>query len=418
MTIRVTTLENGLRVVTDSMETVETVSVGSWVEVGTRQEDAAINGVSHMLEHMAFKGTKRRSAQAIAEDIEAVGGHLNAYTSRETTAYYAKVLKEDLPLAVDMIGDILQNSVMDEEELARERTVILQEIHQANDTPDDIIFDRFQETAFPGQALGRPVLGTAELVGGMSRDTLMGYMKGHYSAPRMVLAAAGRVDHDRFVDLVTGNFAFLPPYVERSGESFDYKGGDYRESRDLEQMHLLLGFQGVSYTDPDYYPSLILSTLLGGGMSSRLFQEVREKRGLAYSVYSYASSYTDGGTFGIYAGTSEGEVAELVPVICGELEKVCERVEGVEIDRARAQLKASLLMSLESTSSRCEQKARQMMVYGRLVPIEEVVEKIGAVDAASVVAVAHRIIASRPTVAAIGPVGTLESYDAIAARLS
>ena len=418
MSVDVTCFPNGLRVVTDSMSTVETVSLGAWVAVGTRNEEPALNGVSHLLEHMAFKGTRRRTAQAIVEEIEAVGGHLNAYTARENTAYYAKVLKEDVALAVDVIADIVQHATLDPEELARERAVVIQEIHQSNDTPDDVIFDHFQEAAFPGQAMGRPVLGSAELVENMPRDQIVQYMRSKYCAPAIVVAAAGRIEHAAFVELVRPAFDPLPAENQVRAEPLNYCGGEYRESRSLEQVHVVLGLDGVSYADPDFYPLAVLSTLLGGGMSSRLFQEVREKRGLAYSIYSFTSNYADGGLFGIYAGTGEDEVKELIPVVCDEITKVCERVDHDELARARAQLKSSTLMSLESTAARVEQAARQLQIYGRLVPVTEVIEKIDAVTADSVVGTARRIFATEPTLAAIGPADHLEDLAAIRARLN
>lgn len=415
--IRETRLPNGLRVVTDPMATVETASLGVWVDAGTRHEAPSVNGVSHLLEHMAFKGTERRSARDIAEEMDAVGGHLNAYTARDHTAYYAKVLKEDTGLALDIVADILQHSTLDAEELAREQEVVVQEIGQAIDQADDIIFDHFQATAFPDQALGRPVLGTEALVRAMTRDTLADYMAEQYSAPRMVLSAAGRVDHDALVAAAEKAFAKLPTSAPVQAEPARYRGGDFREKRDLEQVHVVLGFDGVSYADPDYYACSVLSTLLGGGMSSRLFQEVREKRGLVYSIYSFASSYDDGGLFGVYAGTGEDEVAELIPVMCEEVVKVTAGVTEEELQRARAQLKASILMSLESTSSRCEQLARQILVYGRPVPTSEVVGKVEAISAADVIRVAKRLFATIPTFAAIGPLAKVESYEKVAERV-
>lgn len=417
MDIRETVLPSGLRVVTDPMATVESASLGVWVDAGTRHEPAEVNGISHLLEHMAFKGTERRSARDIAEEMDAVGGHLNAYTARDHTAYYAKVLKEDTGLALDIVADILQHSTLDAEELAREQDVVVQEIGQANDTPDDIIFDHFQATAYPGQPLGRPVLGTEPLVRAMGRDTILSYMREHYSAPRMVLAAAGRIDHDSLVAEAERAFAHLSTAADVKPERAAYMGGDFREERDIEQVNLVLGFDGVSYDDPDYYAASVLSTLLGGGMSSRLFQEVREKRGLVYSIYSFTSSYADGGLFGIYAGTGEDEVTELVPVMCDEVVKVLDGVSDAELQRARAQLKASILMSLESTSSRCEQLARQILVYGRPIPTAEVVEKVEAIDNAEIMRVARRLFSTKPTIAAIGPLAQVESYDQIAARL-
>ena len=318
MTVRLSTLPGGFRIVTDRMDAVETVSLGVWVDIGTRHEPAAINGVAHLLEHMAFKGTERRSALAIAEEIEAVGGHLNAYTSREHTAYYAKVLKEDTALAVDILADILQHSVFDPAELERERTVILQEIGQANDTPDDIVFDFFQERAYPDQAMGRPVLGSPEVIRRLSRDAVVAYLRDHYGAERMVLSAAGNLEHDRLVDLAARLLSEVPRERQVSTEPARYTGGDFRQGRDLEQLHLVLGFPGLPLGHPDYYAATVLSTAFGGGMSSRLFQEVREQRGLVYAIHSFAHGYRDGGLFGIYAGTGEEEAAELAPVLCEE----------------------------------------------------------------------------------------------------
>ena len=417
MTIRTTTLDNGLRVVSDPMSTVESVSLGIWVGVGTRYEKPEMNGVSHLLEHMAFKGTRRRTATAIAEEIEAVGGHINAYTTSENTAYYVRVLKEDVRLGVDLIADILQNSTMEKDELERERAVILQEIHQANDTPDDVVFDNFQAAAYPDQPLGRQVLGDAGIVGSMDRETIIGYMNDHYNASTMVLAAAGRIDHDELASLANDMFSELPEGEQATREAANYTGGQSVVERELEQAHLLLGFKGVSYQDPDFYASAVLSTLFGGGMSSRLFQEIREKRGLVYSIYSFVSSYSDGGMFGIYAGTGENKTAELIPLVCDEIKKMTDNVGADELTRARAQIKASILMALESSSSRCEQLARQMMVFGRPMPTQEIVANIEAVDADAILHTARRIFDSSLTVTALGPVSKLESFESIQKRL-
>jgi len=417
MSVRVTELPGGLRIVTHRMETVETVSLGVWVHVGTRFETAEANGVSHLLEHMAFKGTERRNARAIAEEIEAVGGHLNAYTSREITAYHATVLKEDVPIAVDIITDILQNPIFDETELGRERAVVIQEIGQTRDTPDDIVFDRFQETAFPDQPMGWPVLGPPEIVAAMPGEVLRAYMGTHYTAPRMVVAAAGNLDHEAVVRLVERGFAGLGVGGGAAPQPARYTGGDQREQRDLEQVHLLIGFAGFAYDDDDYYAAQVMSTLLGGGMSSRLFQEIRETRGLAYSIYSFNSAYIDSGLFGIYCGTGEEEVAELVPALCSEMKRAGSDIEESELSRARAQLRAGLLMSLESTASRAEQLARQLLVLGRPLPLEEITDHIEAVDVAAVERTIARLLASRLTVTAIGPLGRLEGYQDVAARL-
>jgi predicted Zn-dependent peptidase len=400
------------------MERVETVSLGAYVATGSRNETEAENGASHFLEHMAFKGTERRSAADIAEEIEAVGGHINAYTAREQTAYYVKVLREDTPLAADIIGDILTRSAFAPEELERERGVILQEIGQANDTPDDIIFDRFQEVAYPDQALGRPVLGSETGIRAMPRSVLTDYMRRHYAASNMVVAGAGKLEHERIVNLVQEHFRDLPGVVAPETPSARYQGGEFRERRDLDQVHIVLGFPSVSYADPDYYATLLLSTLLGGGMSSRLFQEVREKRGLVYSIYSFNSPFMDGGLFGIYAGTGEKEAEDLVPVTIEELRKVQSSVSTTELERARAQVKASLLMSLESTGSRCEQLARQLQVHGRVIPTTETVTKITAVTTADVQRAAARHFAARPTLAALGPVDRVPKLAEISDKLA
>jgi predicted Zn-dependent peptidase len=418
MTVSLAKLSNGLRIVTDRIETVDTVSLGIWVEVGTRHEAPEVNGVAHFLEHMAFKGTERRSARAIAEEIEAVGGHLNAYTSRESTAYYAKVLKEDVPLALDILADILMHSSFDPAELERERTVILQEIGQANDTPDDIVFDHFQERAFPAQAMGRPVLGSPEIIRRLPREQVMAYLRAHYGAARMVLSASGNLDHDRIVDLADRLFSEMPPERPITAEPAHYAGGDYRQQRDLEQLHLVLGFPGLSLDDPDYYAAMVVATAFGGGMSSRLFQEVREKRGLVYAIHSFAHSYRDCGLFGIYAGTGEEEASELVPVLCDETMRLEQGFTPVELARAKAQIKAGLLMSLESTSARCEQMAQHMLIHGRPFDPADIVHKIEAVDDAAMKRVVTRWRSAPPTVAALGPVGRLEDFDRLKTRLA
>jgi predicted Zn-dependent peptidase len=418
MTILVTRLANGLRVASDRMDSVETASIGVWADVGTRNEPAEINGVSHLLEHMAFKGTTKRSARAIAEEIEAVGGHLNAYTAREQTAYYARILADDMPLAVDIIADILQHSTFDAEELARERAVVLQEIGQAEDTPDDIVFDYFQAAAFPDQPMGRPVLGKAEIVRDMRGETISGYMHQHYAPERLVLAAAGQVDHERLVELATRAFTDLSSGGANTPEPASYIGGESRIERDLEQVHVVLGLPGVGYLDPDHYALGILSTLFGGGMSSRLFQEIREKRGLVYSIYSFASAFRDGGIFGIYAGTGENEAAEILPLVIEELRRLPATLTSEELARARAQAKAGVLMARESTSNRAEQLASQLLIYGRPLPSEEIIQRIEAVDAAQLARVARRLMAGTPTLAALGPLGHLARLKSVAGRLA
>ena len=418
MSIGLARLANGLRIVTDRIDSVDTVSLGIWVEVGTRHEAPEVNGVAHFLEHMAFKGTERRSARAIAEEIEAVGGHLNAYTSRESTAYYAKVLKEDVPLALDILADILMHSSFDPAELERERAVILQEIGQANDTPDDIVFDHFQERAFPDQAMGRPVLGSPDIIRRLPREEVMAYLRDHYGAARMVLSASGNLEHNRLVELAEKLFSAMPAERAASTEPARYAGGEYRQPRELEQLHLVLGFPGLALDDPDYYAAMVVSTAFGGGMSSRLFQEVREKRGLVYAVHSFAHSYRDCGLFGIYAGTGEEEAEELVPVLCDETMRLEQGFTAVELARAKAQIKAGLLMSLESTSARCEQMAQHMLIHGRPFDPADIVRKIEAVDDTAIRRVVTRWRSAPPTLAALGPVGRLENFERLQSRLA
>lgn len=417
MSVRQTTLPNGLVVMTDTMPQVETVSLGLWVGVGTRDEAPEVNGVAHLLEHMAFKGTKTRTARDIADQIEDVGGHLNAYTTREQTAYYAKVLADDTSLATDILTDILRNSTFDPEELTRERAVVLQEIGQAEDTPDDIIFDHFQAEAYPDQALGRPVLGTAEIVERLQTDDIRQYLTGHYGASTLVAAAAGKIDHDAFVAEIADRMGDLPPAQIPNGPPSTYTGGFFREERDLEQVHLVVGFPGVASTDPDYYALSAYSTLLGGGMSSRLFQEIREKRGLVYSVYSFASSYRDSGLLGIYAGTGPDEIAELVPVLAEELRKSVSEITEDELKRAKAQLRAGTLMARESTSARVETLTQNYLVHGRHVPLEEMLAGLAAVEVSDVQRLAERMLTAAPTVALLGPAVAGDPFDLLQRHL-
>lgn len=417
MTVRLSTLNNGLRIATITMLDVETASLGVWVDAGSRHEKAEQNGVAHMLEHMAFKGTEQRSAREIAEEIEAVGGYLNAYTSREHTAYYARVLKEDIGLGLGLLSDILQHSIFEPGELERECGVIVQEIGQALDTPEDIVFDYLQTVAFPDQPMGRAILGTVEAVKSFNRASLLSYMAEHYHGPRMVLAAAGAVDHDDIVRRAEAAFSALPPSQPRPVVPGCYQGGEFRKKKKLEQAHFLLAFEGVPYAHPDFYVSEVFVNALGGGMSSRLFQEVRERRGLAYSIYAFANSYLDTGLLGIYAGTSEPALSELVPVIVGEIEAIAEGASEEETARARAQLKAALLMSLESSSARCEQSARQMLIFDRVIPVEEIIAQVEAIDAAAIRRFARGLLErGKPSVAALGLTARLESFAKLTAR--
>lgn len=401
-----------MRIVSEDWARLETVAVGVWVDMGSRHETQELNGIAHFLEHMMFKGTERRSARDIAEEIEAVGGQMNAYTSRDYTTYYAKVLKDDLPLAVDLISDILQHSLFDETETRRERDVILQELGQTLDTPDDIVFDYLQETAYPGQALGRPILGSEETVSAMTSDNLRSFMKSGYQSSRMVVAAVGNLDHDALVDMVSRAFDSVPTGEGIAISPAHYKGGEQRKNKTLEQLHLTLAFPGVSLTDPDYYAMQTFSTMLGGGMSSRLFQTIREERGLAYSVYSFTSSHEESGLLGIYAGTGKEMGKELMEVTAHEMHDLIGNVTAQELARAKVQLKAGMMMALEGTNARVEQLARQLMVYGHLIPVNEIIDKVDAVDIEAVQRVAKNSLTAAPlSMAYVGPGDEIVDYD-------
>jgi len=417
MNVEISHLSNGLTIVTDPMPQLESAALGVWVNCGARNETRPLMGISHMLEHMAFKGTRRRSARDIAEEIEAVGGFLNAYTSREQTAFHAQVLKADVPLALDILADILTQPAFDEAELERERQVVLQEIGQSRDTPDDIIFDHLQATIYPHQPMGWPILGEDDTVAGFSRSHLQSYMAGNYRAGSMIVVASGAVDHGCVVRIAEEKFAALPSGTTAEPMRANWVGGDKRVADDLEQAHMTFAFPGLRYTDPDIYALQVYVTALGGGMSSRLFQEVREKRGLCYSISAMAQSATDGGVVTIYTGTGEKEAREIAPVVAGEMAELASRPAETEVARARAQLKSALLMGLERPANRAEQIAGQLFTYGRVLSVREQASKLDEVDTAAVRRVGEKLMATeRPAMAALGPVGALEGYGTFAAR--
>ncbi|HEY7664188.1 MAG TPA: pitrilysin family protein [Xanthobacteraceae bacterium] len=418
MSVEVTQLSTGLAVVTDAMPHLETASLGVWVGCGSRYERPDEHGISHLLEHMAFKGTSRRSARQIAEEIEAVGGDLNAATSVETTAYYARVLRADVPLALDVLSDILADPCFDAEELRREQNVIVQEIGAAEDTPDDLIWDRLQETAFAGQPIGRSILGTPATVRSFDRARLAAYLARNYRGPEMVIAAAGAVEHQAVVRDVERLFSSFIGPRPAPAEPARFIGGSRIETRELEQAHIALGMQGVSQRDPNLYSLQAFTSVLGGGMSSRLFQEAREQRGLCYAIYAFHAPYSDTGMFGLYAGTDADDVGELMRVVVAEINGAAETINDAEVARAKAQMKAGLLMALESSGARAEQLARQMLYWGRPIPINELVGKIDAVTVESTRAAGRALIArGRPAVAALGPGRGLETAATIADSL-
>jgi len=418
MGVEVSRLSNGMTVATENLPQVESVALGIWVKSGARNERDDEHGIAHLLEHMAFKGTGSRSAWQIASQIENVGGEINAATSVETTSFYARVLKDDVPLAIDILADILTDSRFDPNELEREQHVILQEIGAAHDTPDDIVFDRFTETAFRHQTIGRSILGTPETVKSFTSAQLRSFMDRQYGAERMVVVAAGAVDHESFVRHVEDRLGAFRAKAESAMPNFaHYVGGDYREHRDLMDAQIVLGFEGRAYHVRDFYASQILSMILGGGMSSRLFQEVREKRGLCYSVYAFHWGFSDTGLFGVHAATGEGDIAKLVPVILTELEKAGERISQEELDRARAQYRAGLLMSAESPASRASQIARQILLFGRPIPKEELVDRLSKLTTERISDLAGRLFDTKPTLTAIGPIGKLASFEAVSGQI-
>ncbi|XHE14785.1 pitrilysin family protein [Agrobacterium deltaense] len=421
MRVNVTRLSSGLTVVTEKMPHLESVALGVWIKSGSRNETTAEHGIAHLLEHMAFKGTARRTAKQIAEEIENVGGEVNAATSTETTSYYARVLKDHVPLAVDILADILTESLFDEDELEREKNVILQEIGAATDTPDDVIFDNFSGVAYRDQTIGRPILGTPETVQSFTTGQIRHYLARNYTTDRIFIVAAGAVDHDSFVKQVEERFASLPqlPAATPVLEKAIYTGGEIRETRDLMDAQVLLGFEGKAYHARDFYCSQILANILGGGMSSRLFQEVREARGLCYSVYAFHWGFSDTGIFGVHAATGANDLPELVPVILEELRKSSQTIHQEEIDRARAQIRAQLLMGQESPAARAGQMARQMMLYGRPIPNEEMMERLEHITQDRLTDLAGRLFFDTvPTLSAIGPLEHLPPLSDITAALS
>lgn len=403
--VALTTLPSGLRVVSQRMDHAATVSLGIWIGAGSRDELPNEHGLAHLLEHMAFKGTARRSALEIAEQIESVGGDLNAATSVEYTCYTARVLGADLGLAVDILADIITSPSLTEEELKREKGVILQEISAVQDTPDDLVYDRFLQAAFPDQPIGRPILGTAKTVKGFTPDAIRAYLARNYHAGNMVLAASGAVDHDELVALAKEHLSKLSaaPATPLTREAGEYRGGEARIGSDEEQLHLVLGLPGLPFKGGQHYALQIFASVLGGGLSSRLFQEVREQRGLAYAIDAFHWPFSDCGVFGIGAGTAPEDASELIEVALGCLRQAAEDVSEVEVARARAQMKVGLLASLESPGGKLEQMARQVLLFDRAIPREELAARLDAVTLEDVRAAGRSLLGHQPTIAAVGP---------------
>ncbi|MEL6318249.1 MAG: pitrilysin family protein [Pseudomonadota bacterium] len=414
----ISTLGNGVRVATETMAGVASVSLGVWIGAGARHESAAENGVAHFLEHMAFKGTATRTARQIAEEIEDVGGYLNAYTSREATAYYARVLAEDAPKALEILADILRAPRFAAEDVEVERGVILQEIGQALDTPDDIVFDWAQDQAFPDQPIGRAILGPAGNVERIGAPELRGFMERRYAPDQIVVAAAGAVAHGEVLALAERLFGDWPAGARSDMDAAAYAGGERRVEKPLEQAHVVLGFEGPGYRDEDFFAAQVYATLLGGGMSSRLFQEAREARGLCYTIFSQPSFYRETGLLTIYAGTGGDQTRELIEVIAEQMRRVPQEAAADELARAKAQHRASLLMGLESSSARAERLGRALLAQGRIAPVSELLEKLEAVDLAALKRFAERTLASPPTLTLYGPVASAPGVAELSERLA
>ncbi|MET7243322.1 pitrilysin family protein [Methylobacterium sp. EM32] len=411
--LKITRLSNGLTVATEAMPGVATATLGVWIGAGSRNERPEEHGLSHLIEHMAFKGTATRSARQIAEDIENVGGEINAATSVEQTSYTARVLGEDAEVALDVLGDILTRSAFEAGELAREKGVILQEYAAVEDTPDDVVYDAFTEAAFPDQPIGRPILGRPETIKSFDKAAIEAYLAREYTPGRMVLAAAGAVEHEAIVAAAEKHFGAMPAASAPDSVPGQYRGGERRMPRKLEQANLVLGLPGLSFRDESYYATHLFAQVLGGGLTSRLWHEVRETRGLAYEIHAFHWPFSDCGLFGIGAGTAGSDLPGLVEVTLACLREAADTVDSVELARAKAQLKVALLSALETPGGRIERTARQLLAWGRVIPAAEVIAKVDAVTPDDVRAAGRALIAGAPTIAAIGPIKKLQSLEAV-----
>jgi len=405
--IEKTTLENGIQVITEEIPHVHSVSVGIWVQAGSRDEPHEENGISHFIEHMLFKGTKGRSARQIAKEIDAVGGILNAFTSKEFSSFYAKVLSEHLPVALDLLFDLFLNSLFSADELEKERQVIVQEISMVEDTPDEYIHDLFSQSFWPRHPLGLPILGRLETISRMNREKLMEFFRRHYLDVQPILVAAGNLKHENLLKPVREALGKMRPRPKkRQGHPPRSHPRLLVKNKKLEQVHLLLGTEGLSATHSQRFTIAVLNTVLGGGMSSRLFQEIREKRGLAYSIYSYLSSFIDSGLLGVYVGTGEKTVSRVLQTILREMKKLSnDSLKPKELRAAKEQLKGNLLLSLESTDNRMSRLAKNELYFSRYISTEEIIEGIEKVASDEVNVLAQQML--RPeslSLTALGPV--------------
>ncbi|MDX9690603.1 MAG: insulinase family protein [Proteobacteria bacterium] len=417
MTVQISTLPNGLRIATDTMAEAESVAIGAWVGVGTRHEPWNANGIAHLTEHMMFKGTKHRSAYTLSKVIEKNGGVMNAHTTREETAYYARVLPEDTERAMDVVADMLMRSVFDEKELNRERQVIIQEIGSDLDTPEEHIYDLMHENAFPRQKIGRSILGTTDVIEKLPREMVIDYVNKYYHAGNIVIVGTGKINHDELVKLSKRFFGRLPAGRPAKADCARIRYGDRRQEKESEQLHLLMAFPAPGLHTKKSHVANLLGTLLGGSSSSRLFQKVREKRGLVYNISTYHLPFQDVGLFCLYAGTDPQRAKELIPVVCKELRDVTHKISPSELKRAKAQLRADLLMSKESVMRRAEMLGSQILNFDRPIEMESTLQQIMCVTEEDTQAMAKKILSRAPIFTALGPVEGIESYRTIAERL-
>jgi len=415
--IRITTLPNRIRIVTETQPKADSISLGVWVGVGSRYETKAQSGISHFLEHMAFKGTTTRSALQIAQEIEDVGGMINAYTGQDMTAYYTRVLKKHLSIGLNIISDIVQHATMDEHELNTEKGVIIQELNMYKDLPKHVAWTNFDATAYPNQPLGRDVGGDQKVIRNMTPKIMLDYMHSHYTTDKIIISAVGALDHDKFVKECDKLFVHLSPKKGMIPTPAHYVGGYKYVSKKHEQVNLMLGFEGVPYSSEDLWTSKLLATILGGGMTSRLFQEIREKRGLVYTIHAVSSSESDTGMFYIYAGTGEKELQTLMPALCDELKKVMHAITTEELDKAKTQIKAALLMRAEEVSDHADNNASELLHYGKIRSKNTLIKEINSVTKQNVVQYAQKLFLSTPTVSALGPIKNMLPYDEIIHRL-
>jgi len=415
MPIDRTEFSSGLRVVTERMPSVRSVSLGFWVLAGSRDERPRISGSSHFLEHLLFKGTDRRSAQDIAENFDAVGGDVNAFTAREYTCYYARVLDRDLEMAVDHLADMVQHSVIRADDLDAERQVILEEINMHEDSPEDVVHDLFTHTLWPKHPLGRPILGTVETIGAANRASVRRFYGRHYVPGNLVIAAAGNLRHDELIRMLKQRMDTGRRLSDRgtpasawnlrtAGRPPKPSGAHLVKRRKTEQAHICLGTNGLARNDPDRFAFLVVNTALGGGMSSRLFQEVREKRGLAYTVYSYHAQYTEAGLFSAYAGTTPGRATEVVSLLRRELEAVRDgSITEIEFDRAKGHVKGSMVLSLEDPGGRMSRLGRSEIAHGEILSVDQALRRVEQVTLDDAHRVAERVLSQPMTLTVLGP---------------